>query len=94
MAKIRLGSKSFDLPRNRVTRMGLGFAFILGGFLWFLPILGLWMLPLGFLVLAADIPSLRRFNRRFTVIVLSWWNGRKRRRRRRASGVPEKPESG
>ena len=31
-----------------------------GGVFSFLPVLGLWMLPLGLLVLAVDIPPLRR----------------------------------
>ena len=30
-----------------------------GGLLWFLPILGLWMLPAGLLLLAIDMPTLR-----------------------------------
>jgi len=41
---------------------------ILGGFLWFLPILGLWMLPLGLLLLAEDVPPLRRMCGR----ILAW----------------------
>jgi hypothetical protein len=32
---------------------------ILGGLLSFLPILGIWMLPLGLLLLAEDLPVLR-----------------------------------
>ena len=30
-----------------------------GGFLSFLPVLGIWMLPLGLLLLAVDLPILR-----------------------------------
>ena len=30
-----------------------------GGLLWFLPVLGLWMLPAGLLLLAVDVPVLR-----------------------------------
>ena len=48
------------LPRSRWLRIGLGIALILGGILGFLPILGFWMLPLGVIVLAADIPLARR----------------------------------
>ena len=33
---------------------------IAGGLLSFLPVLGLWMLPLGLLLLAEDVPPLRR----------------------------------
>ena len=30
-----------------------------GGILWFLPVLGIWMLPAGLLLLAIDLPRLR-----------------------------------
>ena len=32
---------------------------VAGGLLWFLPFFGLWMLPLGLLLLAVDVPRLR-----------------------------------
>ncbi len=32
---------------------------VVGGLLWFLPFFGLWMLPLGLLLLAVDVPRLR-----------------------------------
>jgi hypothetical protein len=37
----------------------LAFLLIFGGIFSFLPILGVWMLPLGFLILALDIPPLQ-----------------------------------
>jgi hypothetical protein len=40
----------------------------MGGFLSILPIVGLWMLPLGLVLLAEDIPPLRRATNR----VLAW----------------------
>lgn len=40
-------------------RTFLGLLLIVGGFLGFLPILGFWMLPLGIMVAAMDIPPLR-----------------------------------
>ncbi|WP_309668485.1 hypothetical protein [Tabrizicola sp.] len=43
----------------RVIRLPLAVIFIAGGLLWFLPILGLWMLPFGLLLLAVDLPPLR-----------------------------------
>ena len=52
-------------------------ALILGGLVGFLPILGFWMVPLGLMVLAADFPAVRRFNRRVSTAVLRWWRGRK-----------------
>ncbi len=41
-------------------RVPLGILLILGGIFSFLPVLGIWMLPLGLLMLAVDIPPLRR----------------------------------
>jgi hypothetical protein len=40
-------------------RVPAGFALILGGIFSFLPVLGIWMLPLGVVLLAKDIPFLR-----------------------------------
>lgn len=47
-------------PRARWIRIPVGLLLIFGGFLGFLPILGFWMLPLGVLLLALDIPALQR----------------------------------
>jgi len=38
--------------------------FCLGGLLAILPVLGLWMLPVGLVLLAEDIPALRRMTDR------------------------------
>jgi len=45
-------------PGSRL-RMPAGVALVLGGLLGFLPVLGFWMLPLGLLLLAVDLPRLR-----------------------------------
>lgn len=45
-------------PDSRA-RMPVAVGLILGGMLGFLPILGFWMLPLGLLLLAIDLPALR-----------------------------------
>lgn len=47
-------------PRMHLVRIPLAILLILGGIFSFLPVLGIWMLPLGLLVLAVDIPPLRR----------------------------------
>ena len=47
-------------PSARWLRIPAGLLLIVGGFLSILPILGLWMLPLGLVLLAEDIPPLRR----------------------------------
>jgi hypothetical protein len=40
-------------------RFPLALLLTAGGLLWFLPLLGLWMLPAGLLLLAVDLPLLR-----------------------------------
>jgi hypothetical protein len=40
-------------------RFPLALLLTAGGLLWFLPLLGLWMLPAGLLLLAIDLPILR-----------------------------------
>jgi hypothetical protein len=40
-------------------RIPLGIALVAGGLLGFLPILGYWMVPVGLILLAKDIPFLR-----------------------------------
>lgn len=63
-------------------RILLGIGLICGGMLWFLPVLGLWMLPLGFIILSIDVPWIRRLWRRFLV----WWERRRRRAAAQRSG--------
>jgi hypothetical protein len=60
------------LPRGRRQRIALGVVLIAGGLLGFLPILGFWMIPLGFAVLSVDLPWMRRRRRRLVV----WWGRR------------------
>lgn len=88
MAKLRLGKYSFDLPKNRILRNGLGILLIGGGFLGFLPVLGFWMVPLGMIVLAEDFPVVRRWNRRIGVAAKRWWTGRARRSRPDPASAP------
>ena len=47
-------------PWAMLIRIPLGILFVIGGILSFLPILGIWMLPLGLLLLAIDLPVLQR----------------------------------
>lgn len=47
-------------PASRWVRIPVGFLFILGGIFSILPILGLWMLPVGLILLTQDVPVLRR----------------------------------
>lgn len=45
--------------RYRLLRIPAGVILFLAGFLSILPVFGLWMTPLGLLLLAVDIPALR-----------------------------------
>lgn len=47
-------------PSSRFTRIPLALLLIFGGIFSFLPVLGLWMLPLGLLLFAQDVPVLQR----------------------------------
>jgi hypothetical protein len=47
-------------PASRWARIPAGVLLIIGGFLAILPVFGLWMLPLGLVLLADDMPPLRR----------------------------------
>ena len=47
-------------PSSRWARIPAGVLFMIGGVFSILPVLGLWMLPLGFVLLSEDIPALRR----------------------------------
>ena len=64
---LRFGRHRVSLPASRIFRVLIGLALCAGGFLAFLPVLGIWMLPLGILVLSVDLPPVRRFRRRFDV---------------------------
>jgi hypothetical protein len=67
-------------PGAAWARVPLGVALIAGGLLGFLPILGFWMVPLGLLLLAEDIPALRQPTIRGLGAVQGWWDRRRSRR--------------
>ena len=46
-------------PEARWLRIPLGILLVLGGIFSFLPVLGIWMLPLGLLLLALDLVFLQ-----------------------------------
>lgn len=66
--------------RWRPLRLPLALLLILGGLLSVLPLLGVWMLPAGLLLLALDVPALRapvsaaiiRCRRRLSLLS-RWW---------------------
>ena len=52
-------SRALREPQAKLVRIPTAGLLIVGGVFSFLPVLGIWMLPLGLLLLAVDMPSLR-----------------------------------
>jgi hypothetical protein len=69
-------------PSSRLVRIPLAILLIAGGIFSFLPVLGLWMLPLGLLLFAQDVPILQKPMTR-----MLGWVERKWIERQRAKGV-------
>ncbi|WP_439153903.1 hypothetical protein [Yoonia sp.] len=59
MSKVVPGIDQIRSPGWMILRVMLAVVFILGGFLAILPVFGLWMIPLGLLLLAVDVPALQ-----------------------------------
>jgi hypothetical protein len=66
--RIRSSILFLRAPSNRWLRIPTGLFLTVGGVLWFLPILGFWMLPIGLALLADDVPPLTLVRRR----MLDW----------------------
>ena len=54
-------------PDSRLVRIPAGLLLIVGGIFSFLPALGIWMLPLGLMLIAYDVPVLRKPVAAFTI---------------------------
>ena len=70
-------------PHMLLVRIPLAVLLFLGGVFSCLPVLGLWMLPLGLLVLAIDVPVLKRPVGNAIVRLQRWLSTTRRRWRRR-----------
>ncbi len=68
--------------RLALLRIPLGLVLAVGGCLSILPVLGLWMLPLGLLILAIDLPALRPATTSTMIRLRRRVSGLRRRRRR------------
>lgn len=67
-------------PHRVWLRVPLSGLLLIGGVFSFLPILGVWMIPLGLILLAEDVPVLRRpLARLFAWIEAKWEKWRSRR---------------
>jgi hypothetical protein len=63
---------------GRWARIPLGVVCIVCGLFWFLPVLGIQFLPIGLLLLAQDVPRLRKPVARFVLYAVSRWRRLKR----------------
>ena len=60
-------------PSSRWVRAPLGILLIIASLFSFLPVLGMWMLPLGLMLLAIDVPFLKRPTGRALVRLQQQW---------------------
>jgi hypothetical protein len=67
-------------PSSIYVRIPLAFLLVVGGFLSFLPVLGLWMLPLGLLLFAQDVPFLQKPMAKLLGWIERKWIERQRRK--------------
>jgi purine-cytosine permease-like protein len=64
------------IKRRRWLRITLGFCLVIGGILGpFLPVLGIWMLPLGLILLSIDFLWAKRWHDGYH----AWWERRKQK---------------
>lgn len=70
-------------PEARWIRIPLGILLVLGGIFSFLPVLGIWMLPLGLLLLALDLIFLQNPVNLAILRGGRYWTSWRRRRRDR-----------
>ncbi len=68
--------------RWKLARLPTAVLLIVGGTLSILPFLGIWMLPLGLLLLAVDVPMLRPAVSALSIRGRRWTKERMRRARR------------
>jgi len=65
-------------PASRFVRFPMALFIFAGGFLGFLPVLGFWMIPLGLVLLAHDLPFLRQPMARLLAWIERKWPPRER----------------
>ncbi len=65
--------RSLRHPDARLIRIPIALLCVVGGIFSFLPVLGIWMLPLGLMLIAQDVPFLRKPVARFTIWGMRKW---------------------
>lgn len=73
-------------PRGWLLRVPVALLLIAGGFLAILPVFGLWMIPLGLILLAFDLPILRPSVNAALIRARRKWATWRRKGRRDISG--------
>lgn len=74
-------------PASRKVRLPLGLLCIVGGLLWFLPVVGIELLPIGLLLVAQDVPFLKKPVGRGMLWLEHKWMRRKQRKRASSGAV-------
>ena len=69
---IKFAGFNVRVPAHPILRALLGIALAFGGIFSFLPVLGVWMLPMGLIILSIDSALIRKFRRKYTVRVGRW----------------------
>jgi hypothetical protein len=77
-ARVARAIKWLRDPEARWIRIPIGVLFIIAGFLWFLPVVGIEFLPVGLLLIAQDVPVLRKPVGRFIIWLVHKWTALKR----------------
>lgn len=72
-APLRRALRTVREPEMKWVRIATGTAFIAGGCLAFLPVLGIELVPIGLLLVAEDIPLLREPAARVMLWALELW---------------------
>ena len=69
-------------PHSRWKRVPLGILCIIASFFWFLPIIGIEFVPIGMLLIAQDVPILRRPTAKLLLWLENRWLALRERRKR------------
>jgi hypothetical protein len=70
-------------PRSRWIRVPVGILCIVASFFWFLPVIGVEFFPIGLLLIAQDVPLLRRPAAKLLLWLEDQWIALRARFRRR-----------
>lgn len=72
-ARLRPPVQWLHSPRSRPIRIPIGILCIVASFFWFLPIIGMELFPIGLLLIAHDVPFLRRPAGLLALWLLDWF---------------------